>query len=58
LLLEQLNVQITSSDSLTITASMGIGELDLNFPDQELMLKQADKALYKAKKKGKNQICY
>ncbi|WP_420554759.1 diguanylate cyclase [Neptuniibacter marinus] len=58
LLLEQLNVQITSSDSLTITASMGIGELDLNFPDQELMLKQADKALYKAKENGKNQVCY
>ncbi|MCP4598053.1 GGDEF domain-containing protein [Neptuniibacter sp.] len=56
--LSQIEVQITSSETLRVTASFGVGELDLEFTDRDLMLKQADLALYRAKDQGKNRVCY
>lgn len=55
--LRSLEVQITTSEAIHLTASIGVGELDKEFTDRELMLKQADLALYRAKASGKNQVC-
>lgn len=55
--LAQCNVAITQAESLSITASFGAAQLDMDFADIELMLKQADLALYRAKAKGKNCVC-
>ena len=52
------SLQMTSAESLSVTASFGISELDLDFTDRELMLKQADMALYRAKDQGKNRVCH
>ncbi|EAR62734.1 GGDEF domain-containing protein [Neptuniibacter caesariensis] len=56
--LRKLEIQITNDEKLKITASIGVGELDAEFTDRELMLKQADEALYRAKANGKNQVCF
>lgn len=56
--LRKLEIQITNDEKLKITASIGVGELDPEFTDRELMLKQADEALYRAKANGKNQVCF
>lgn len=55
--LRTMEIQITSSEVIHMTASIGVGELDKEFTDRELMLKQADLALYRAKAGGKNQVC-
>ncbi len=55
--LQSLKIQITSDEDLGVTASLGVSQLDNEFTDREMMLKQADTALYKAKEKGKNQVC-
>ncbi|WP_415889887.1 diguanylate cyclase [Neptuniibacter sp. SY11_33] len=55
--LRDMEIQIISSEVLHLTASIGVGELDKEFTDRELMLKQADLALYRAKANGKNQVC-
>ena len=55
--LTQCTVPITHAESLSITASFGAAQLDNDFADRELMLKQADLALYRAKAKGRNCVC-
>ncbi|WP_286240863.1 GGDEF domain-containing protein [Neptuniibacter halophilus] len=55
--LRQLEIEIMHGEVLQVTASIGVGELDLAFSDREMMLKQADLALYKAKNEGKNRVC-
>lgn len=56
--LQNLEFQITNDEAITVSASIGVGELDPEFTDRELMLKQADLALYRAKANGKSQVCY
>lgn len=41
---------------LTITVSVGLAERSDEYPKSKNVIKQADKALYKAKKNGRNQI--
>ena len=41
---------------LTITISIGLAERSSEFTNAEKVIKQADKALYKAKKNGRNQV--
>lgn len=41
---------------LTITISIGIAERSQQLLTAEDVIKQADKALYKAKKNGRNQV--
>lgn len=55
--INQLPIEITSGDTLQISASLGVAEMSLEFTDRELMLKQADQALYRAKAEGKNRVC-
>lgn len=55
--LRTMNIEICNSEIFHISASIGVGELDKEFTDRDLMLKQADLALYKAKERGKNQVC-
>lgn len=42
---------------LRITASVGIAALDLSDKDEDALLRRADKALYGAKHKGRNNVC-
>lgn len=42
--------------TVSVTVSMGIGEPSDDAPDPDTVLKLADKALYKAKEKGRNRI--
>lgn len=55
--LHSVNVLTSDGENITITASMGVSQLDNEISDREKMLKQADVALYKAKANGKNQVC-
>lgn len=54
--LRKVEVPLVSNEILAVTASIGISELDIEFSDLELMLKQADLALYRAKENGKNKV--
>ncbi len=45
-----------STKALTITVSIGIAENNSELSTSAEVIKQADKALYKAKKKGRNQV--
>lgn len=42
--------------SLTITVSIGLAERSEDYPKASQVIKQADKALYKAKNNGRNQV--
>lgn len=42
---------------IKITVSIGVSQKDGNIKTPELVLKAADKALYRAKKKGRNCVC-
>jgi len=42
--------------ALTITVSIGLAERSEKLQNAELVIKEADKALYKAKKNGRNQV--
>lgn len=55
--IETEKFQIQDSDqTLDITTSIGITSLDPNVTSLEDMLKKADKALYSAKKEGRNRV--
>jgi diguanylate cyclase (GGDEF)-like protein/PAS domain S-box-containing protein len=42
---------------INVTASLGVSDLDLDVPDLEKMIGQADQALYVAKQAGRNRVC-
>lgn len=46
----------SGSKPLTITISIGLAERSEEFVSSDQVMKQADKALYKAKKNGRNQV--
>ena len=48
----------TKATPLTITVSVGLAERSDEHPKSTNVIKQADKALYKAKKNGRNQIAF
>lgn len=45
-------------NNLQVTASFGIGFLNAEVQSFNLLLQKADMALYKAKQKGRNQVCF
>lgn len=45
------------SDSVSVTVSIGVAEINNRFTDPHSVIKGADEALYKAKGKGRNQVC-
>ena len=52
------NPDTSPKNSITVTVSMGVAERNRVNRDSEQVLKAADQALYKAKKQGRNQLCY
>jgi len=49
--------QIQKEKEVSVTISIGVAERADNHPEPNDVIKAADKALYKAKKKGRNQVC-
>jgi diguanylate cyclase (GGDEF)-like protein len=49
----QLN---TTSGAVKVTASLGVASIDCDKPSLETLLSQADKALYVAKRRGRNRV--
>jgi diguanylate cyclase (GGDEF)-like protein len=49
----QLN---TASGAVKVTASLGVASVDCDKPSLETLLSQADKALYVAKRRGRNRV--
>jgi len=50
------NANITKVTPLNITISIGLAERSEEYPKASLVIKQADKALYRAKNNGRNQV--
>jgi diguanylate cyclase (GGDEF)-like protein len=46
----------TAKGSAKVTASLGVATVDCNKPSLETLLSQADKALYVAKRRGRNRV--
>jgi len=44
--------------TLSVTISIGVAERELGQKDPEQVIKAADQALYRAKKKGRNQVSH
>lgn len=55
---EQANLKTEKGQSIKITVSIGLAEVDLRQDDLEKAMVQADMALYEAKRKGRNRIIY
>lgn len=51
--LEATPLAVDATNSLTITASIGLATYD-NYPDYQYLITTADKALYEAKRQGRN----
>jgi diguanylate cyclase (GGDEF)-like protein len=56
-LVESLHVR-TRGEELKTTISIGVASFPIDTLDPEGLLDSADKALYKAKNKGRNSVCY
>ena len=54
----QVQKKEADATPLTITVSVGLAERSDEYPKSTNVIKQADKALYKAKKNGRNQIAF
>ncbi|TWD57493.1 response regulator receiver modulated diguanylate cyclase [Agrobacterium vitis] len=55
-MVEQTPFQLTSGPKITVTASIGIAETSVDCATPEQLLREADKALYKAKRDGRNRV--
>ena len=55
-LIESLNVR-TRGEELKVTLSIGVASFPVDTLDPEGLLELADKALYKAKNRGRNSVC-
>ena len=44
-------------NTLPVTISLGVGEMDASIKTPEDLIKKTDAALYKAKQSGRNQVC-
>lgn len=55
-MVEQTPFQLTSGLKITVTASIGIAETSVDCATPEQLLREADKALYKAKQEGRNRV--
>lgn len=54
----ELNI-VHNEDTIPVTVSIGISETIIDSDEHPmLLLEQADKALYQAKRSGRNQVCY
>jgi diguanylate cyclase len=50
-------LEIGESETISVTASFGLAEMDRDATLEEL-IERADKSLYKAKKEGRNRVCF
>jgi diguanylate cyclase (GGDEF)-like protein len=48
--------QTKEAKSVSVTVSIGVAEPTDDKPEPELVMKAADKALYRAKDKGRNRV--
>jgi two-component system, cell cycle response regulator len=55
-MVEQKPFKLTSGQEITVTASIGIAETSAEGGTPEQLLREADRALYKAKKEGRNRV--
>jgi diguanylate cyclase (GGDEF)-like protein len=54
---EDTTVEIEEEITITFTISLGVTQIDfINDKNIETVINRADEALYKAKKKGRNQV--
>lgn len=56
--MEQIYAALKESEEIPLSCSAGISFVDKQNYSYETVIKQADEALYRSKKKGKNQFCY
>ena len=55
---EQLLIEVEGlEDVLSVTISIGVAENNLQCSNPDQLIKQADDALYRAKKEGRNRVC-
>jgi len=55
-LVERSELKLSSDKALNYTISVGIAELNGEYPTLESWIKQADDALYQSKRQGRNQV--
>lgn len=57
LAVQALEVAVSIGENIQVTASIGVAEINIEHESIETALGRADRALYDAKKSGRNRVC-